>query len=92
MIDGASKVPVLGIAGFVLGFLPLLALAFFSPGLDAEGSWGMIAFGCGVLILLLLIIATRHDRRFWILVAIQMLLLASVLVETFSDSLLYMGT
>jgi hypothetical protein len=92
MIARASKVSALGMTGFVLGFLPLLALAFFSPGLDTEGIWGMIVFGTGALTILLLIMATRRDHRFWILVVIQMLLLAAVLVETSSDSMLYVGT
>lgn len=92
MIARAFKVSALGMTGFLIGVLPLLALAFLSPGLDTEDIWGMIAFGAGVLTLLLLIIATRRDHRFWIVVVIQMLLLAAVLVETLSDSMLYVGT
>jgi len=87
-----SKVSILGTTGFVLGFLPLLGFTFFSPGLGAEGVLGMIIFGAAALTFLLLITAAKRNPWFWILVVIQMLLLAAVLVETFSDSMFYIGT
>ena len=85
-------VSIAGILGFVLGFLPLVALIFFSPGLRSEGVRGFAIFAFGVVTLILLIARARQKRSFWILVAIQMLLLTGVLIETFSDARLYIGT
>lgn len=86
----ATRRTVLG--AFVLGALPLAALAFFSPGLGAEGVWGYAFFGFGVLTLAGLIASAPHRRWLWALVAAQGILLGLVLYETFSDAALYVGT
>ena len=83
---------IAGILGFVLGLLPLVALIFFSPGLRSEGIRGLAVLILGTLTLVLLIARARQKKSFWILVAIQMLLLLGVLIETFSDARLYIGT
>jgi hypothetical protein len=80
------------VAGFVLGSVPLLALAFFSPGLGSEGMLGKGIFLFGALTLLGLIVAARYHGWLWILVALQAIFLALVLIETFSDAALYLGT
>lgn len=53
-------------ACFVLGTVPLLALAFFSPGLGAEGMLGKGVFLFGALALLGLIVAARYCRWLWV--------------------------
>ena len=85
-------ISIAGLLGFILGFLPLVALIFFSPGLRSEGLRGLAIVALGVITLVLLIARARHRHRFWLLVAIQMLLLSGVLIETFSDGRLYIGT
>jgi len=83
---------IIGLAGFALGLVPLLALTFFSPGLRAEGMAGWAVFAVGMITLLALIWSAGRRKSFWILAAIQALLLTGVLVETFSDARLYIGT
>jgi hypothetical protein len=91
--NGMNRIAtVVGLLGFILGFAPLLALTFFSPGLGAEGARGVTVFAVGVGTLLALILRARQRRWFWILAAIQTLLLIGVLIETFSDARLYLGT
>ena len=85
-------VSMAGLLGFVLGFLPLVALTFFSPGLRSEGVRGLAVLALGLITLVLLIVRARQKKRFWILAAIQVLLLIGVLIETFSDARLYIGT
>jgi len=85
-------VSIAGILGFILGFLPLVALTFFSPGLRSEGARGLAVVCLAVITLILLIARARHKRLFWIMVAVQILLLTGVLIETFSDAALYVGT
>jgi len=80
------------LAGSLLGALPLLAFAFFSPGLQSESPWGYITFIFGVITLVLLIFVARGKPIIWVLVVFQTLLLAAVLVESVSDSRLYIGT
>lgn len=82
----------LAIAGFLIGALPLLALTFFSPGLDSETKWGGLIFIFGIVTNVLLLLAAMKSRSLWLLVIIQTLLLAGVLIETFSDAILYIGT
>ena len=88
----ASRISIFGTVGFIVGVLPLLAFTFFSPGLGAEGVWGGVTFILGLVALALLMAAARRNRWLWALAVIQLLLLAGVLVETFSDSVLYIGT
>ena len=78
--------------GIALGMIPLLAFAFFSPGLQSEAPWGYLTVLFGALTFLFLIVAAQASRLVWILVVFQALLLAAVLFETFSDSRLYIGT
>jgi len=82
----------LSITGFVLGAVPLLALAFFSPGLRTEGMWGYALFVLGLLTLAGLVISAPRRRWLWALVAVQGILLGLVLYETLSDAALYIGT
>jgi hypothetical protein len=77
---------------FALGCVPLLALALFSPGLRSEGFLGLGVFAFGVLTLFALIAAARYRRWFWVLVGLQVVILALALIETFSDAVLYLGT
>ena len=88
----SRPISIAGVVGFILGFLPLVALIFFSPGLRSEGVRGLAVSALGVTTLVLLIVSAIQNKSFWILVAIQMLLLAGVLIETFSDARLYIGT
>ncbi len=87
-----SLVVVLAVACFILGVIPLLAFAFFSPGLQSESPWGYLTFTFGVVTCLLLIFAARTRPAIWVLVLFQTLFLAAVLIESFSDSHLYIGT
>lgn len=82
----------LAVGCFFLGMIPLLAFAFFSPGLQSEGPWGYLTLAFGVITFLLLIFAARARGWVWILVIFQTLFIAAVLIETFTDSLLYIGT
>ena len=77
---------------FAIGCAPLLAFAFFSPGLRSEGFVGLGVFAFGVLTLVALIAAARLRRSFWVLVGFQVVILALALIETFSDAVLYLGT
>jgi len=86
MIQGLS------VTGFVLGAVPLLAFAFFSPGLGTEGIWGYAFFTLGLLTLAGLTISARYRRWLWALVTVQGILLGLVLYETFADAALYVGT
>jgi len=83
---------VVSVLCFVLGVVPMLALAFFSPGLRSEGATGLLVGVFGVGTLLLLTLAARRNKPLWILVAFQALLLAALLFQTFSDARLYIGT
>jgi len=87
-----ARLPLFGTLCFLLGGFPLLALAFFSPGLGAEGAFGVLVFGYGVATLALLLMAARLRRWVGVLVLLQVALLGLVLYETLSDSALYMGT
>ncbi len=82
----------LGLIGFIVGIIPLLALTFFSPGIASEGLWGYITLAWGALTLVLLIMASRANKNYRILLVVQILLLAGVLIETFSNAPLYIGT
>jgi hypothetical protein len=82
----------LSVGSFALGCLPLLAFALFSPGLRSDGYVGLGVFAFGVLTLIVLITAAGNRRWFWVLAALQAVLLALVLIETFSDAVLYLGT
>ncbi|HMG37424.1 MAG TPA: hypothetical protein VKM94_26200 [Blastocatellia bacterium] len=88
----SSAIPIIGLLGFVLGILPLAALAFFSPGLGSEKSWGVAVFAAGVATLILLLLSARKRPLFWVFAVVQGLMLAAVLFETFSDGRLYIGT
>ena len=89
---GGRVVTVAALLGFILGFLPLVGLTFFSPGLRSEGARGVAVLALAVITLVLLIASARRKTLFWIMVAIQILLLTGVLIETFSDARLYVGT
>jgi hypothetical protein len=82
----------LSLAGFVLGAVPLLGLAFLSPGLGTEGAWGYIALAFGLLTLAGLVVSALNNRWFWVLATLQATLLGLVLYEALSDASLYVGT
>ena len=76
----------------MVGVLPLLALAFFSPGLvttDAV-SWVILLFGL-VTGVLLVRLALREPWA-WAMVLAQVALLGLVAYATLSGGRLYMGT
>jgi len=83
---------LLGLTGFAVGLIPLLALTFFSPGLRSEGAWAVAVFVLGVLTGIALVASARRLPALWILVALQALLLIGVLYQTLSGSRLYIGT
>ena len=85
-------VKVFGVIGFAVGAIPLLALTFFSAGATSEGLWGYIALAWGATTLVLLALTSRANKNYRILVVLQILLLAGVLIEAFSDASLYIGT
>jgi hypothetical protein len=88
----ATMIHALSLTGFVAGAVPLLAFAFFSPGLRAEGIWGYALFTLGLLTFAGLVVSALRRRWLWALVAVQVILLGLVLYETFSDASLYVGT
>ena len=77
---------------FSVGTLPLLFIAFLSSGLGSNGAWDLLLSAYSVLTLVCLIWAARKRKPLWALVGLQVLLMALVLYETFSDASLYMGT
>jgi apolipoprotein N-acyltransferase len=85
-------VKVGSIIGFVVGALPLLASAFFSPGVDSEGLLGYVALTFGLVTLFGLIASALHQKWMWGLVVLQVVLIGLVFYETFSDAALYVGT
>jgi hypothetical protein len=87
-----GKLRWVGWVGFVLGALPLLSLALFSPGLTAEGIMGIAIFAFALATLMLLLLSARRHKVDLLLVVLQIVLLALVVYETLSDSSLYMGT
>jgi hypothetical protein len=89
---GMNFIAGFAVIGFLVGAIPLLAFTFFSPGLQSESPSGILAFIFGVVTYALLVVAARKRKALWGLVIIQTLLLAGVLIETFSDSALYVGT
>ena len=82
----------LSLVAFVLGVVPLLGLAFLSPGVGTEGPWGYVAVGFGLLTLAGLVVSALSKRWFWVLVILQAILLGLVLYEALSDAGLYVGT
>ena len=83
---------IAGISGFIIDLVPLVALIFFSPGLGSEGIRGAVVFGIGIVTLALLVVSTRGRRWIWLLVVMQVILLAGVLMESFFGSPFYVGT
>lgn len=83
---------VTSIVAFVLGAIPLLALALLSPGLNSEGFRGYLAVGFGSATLIGLVLSAWGRRYIWILALLQAILIGLVLYETFSDAALYIGT
>ena len=85
-------VSVAGLLGFILGFLPLVLLISRKTALRYVDLGGLLVFALGVITLVLLIVRARQKKAFWILVAVELLLLAGILIETFTDQRLYTGT
>ena len=80
------------LACFVIGALPLLVLAFFSPGLVRTDlvSWMILLFGL-VTGFLVVRLALREPWA-WAVVVVQAALLGLVAYATLSGGRLYMGT
>jgi hypothetical protein len=80
------------LASFLIGALPLLALAFFSPGLVTSDlvSWVILLFGL-VTGFLLLRLALREPWA-WAVLVVQVALLGLVTYATLSGGQLYRGT
>lgn len=76
---------------FAVGTLPLLGLAFRSPGLQPEHTLGFVIFGFGLLTLLLLIMSPHRRWSDKVLIALQLVLLGLVVYETLSGSRFYGG-
>jgi hypothetical protein len=87
-----NRVTGASVGAFVIGILPLLALAFFSPGISAEGLWGYAALIFGVATLVGLTFSALRSRWVWSLVVLQAILIGLVLYETLSQAALYVGT
>lgn len=84
--------PVVAIILFSLGATPLLATAFFSPGLGSNGAWDYFLSAYSLTTLAWLMLSAGKRKLLWCLVSLQVLLMALVLYETFSDASLYLGT
>jgi hypothetical protein len=77
---------------FTIGTVPLLGVAFFSPGLRPEHALGLLIFGFGLLTLVLLIMSPHRRWGDKIILVLQVVLLALVVYETLSGARLYVGT
>jgi hypothetical protein len=77
---------------FLIGALPLLALTFFSPGLQIGYPLGFAIFGFGLLTLILLVMSPNRRRGDTAFIVLQLVLLALVVYETLSGGRLYIGT
>ena len=77
---------------FGLGFLPHLAFTFFSPGLGSNGIFDGILGLFSFLTLILLILTAKTHKGIWVMVFLQLGLMALLLFQTFSDAALYIGT
>ena len=77
---------------FLLGILPHLALAFFSPGLRSEGVLGIGLVMYSLTTLSCLLLAARRTKRIWVVVVFQIILMGTVLYESLSGARLYIGT
>jgi hypothetical protein len=80
------------IALFLVGILPHLALAFFSPGLSSEGALGIALVIYSITTLACLVLAARRTKRIWVVVVFQIILMGMVLYESISEGRLYIGT
>lgn len=87
-----SRLLPLGIALFAIGFLPHIAFAFFSPGLSANNMWDVVLAGWSMITLIVLVVASLQFSGLWFVTAVQVILMGLVLVQTFSDAVLYIGT
>jgi hypothetical protein len=77
---------------FAIGALPLLGVAFFSPGLRQERALGLVIFGFGLVTLVLLIMSPHRRWGDKIVIVLQVVLLVLVVYETLSGARLYLGT
>jgi hypothetical protein len=82
----------MGIFLFVIGFVPHLAIAFFSPGLGSNGTWDIFLGVISVSTIAILVLASLREKFIWGFVILQLLLIGPVLFQTFSDAKLYVGT
>lgn len=87
-----KTVTMASITAFVIGLVPLLAFAFFSPGIRSEGFWGYAALIFGLATLFGLTASALRRRWVWGLVVLQVILIGLVLYESISDAAMYIGT
>jgi len=64
----------------------------FSPGLSAEGFFGLGVLAVALLTDWLLILVATRRKAYWWLVVIQTLLLVVLLIHSLLDSPFYVGT
>ena len=76
----------------MIGLVPNLVFAFFSPGLDSEGALGWLLGVFSLATLIILVLVSVRIKSYWTLTALQAVLIGLVLYETYSDAALYMGT
>ena len=77
---------------FVVGAVPILALTFFSPGIQTEGPWGYGVAIFGLTTLVFLSLVAVHVPWVWAVVVVQSALVALLFYQALSDAALYIGT
>ena len=82
----------ISLALFIVGVVPHLLLAFFSPGLASEGTLGILFSLFSLTTLAALVISTRKNKKMWFLVFAQLVFMSLVVYESLSGANLYFGT
>ena len=82
----------ISLALFIVGVVPHLLFAFFSPGLASEGALGVLFSLFSLTTLAALVVATRRNRKMWFLVLAQLIFMSLVVYESLSNANLYFGT
>jgi hypothetical protein len=77
---------------FLIGTLPLLALAFLSPGLVETDPVGWVILLLGLVTGVLLVRLALREPWAWTVVVVQVVLLGLVAYATLSGGRLYVGT
>jgi nicotinamide riboside transporter PnuC len=77
---------------FLIGTLPLLALAFLSPGLVETDPVSWVILLLGLVMGVLLVRLALREPWAWTVVVVQVVLLGLVAYATLSGGRLYVGT